>query len=244
MRESISNHASCNPSYFAEKLPTNQHWRLYQDFREVCAFLDIETTGLYSGEITTIALYDGQTIRYYVNGENLDSFPADVMDYRLLVTYNGKCFDIPFIERYFGIRLPHAHIDLRYPLRSLGLQGGLKGCERQLGIDRPGLEDVDGFVAVLLWEEYRKRKNHKALETLLAYNIQDAIALHPLIVHTHNEKVRGTPFFSTDASAIPAFPTSPFKPDPDTVDRIRSQAFGPCCLPLTRFLPDVAKRRS
>src|SRR5262245_31371302 len=67
MQESIGNHANRNPNYFTEKLPTNQHWRLYGDFQEACAFLDIETTGLSQfDEITTIALYDGRAIRYYV----------------------------------------------------------------------------------------------------------------------------------------------------------------------------------
>src|SRR5262249_37451373 len=160
------------------------------DFRDACAFVDIETTGLSRwDEITTAVLYDARSVRYYVNGDNLKDFPRDVKDYRLLVTYNGRCFDIPFIERVFRIRLPQAHIDLMYPLRSLGLKGGLKGCERQLGIGRPGLEGVDGFVAVLLWNEFRKRKDVKALETLLAYNVQDAVALHALMVHTLNEKV-------------------------------------------------------
>jgi uncharacterized protein YprB with RNaseH-like and TPR domain len=227
MQDSIGNYANRNPRYFAEKLPTSQHWRLYRDFQEVSAFLDIETTGLYGGEITTIALYDGQAIRYYVNGDNLDNFPADVMAYRLLVTYNGKSFDIPFIEQYFGIRLPHAHLDLRYPLRSLGLQGGLKGCERQLGMARPGMENVDGFVAVLLWNEYRQRNNRKALETLLAYNIQDTLALHSLVVHAHNEKANATPFAGSHSLPVPSLPEPPFKADPETVARVLREAFGP-----------------
>jgi uncharacterized protein YprB with RNaseH-like and TPR domain len=226
IQESIRNHADCNLSYFAENLPANQQWRLYGDFQGVCAFLDIETTGLYGGEITTIALYDGETIRYYVNGDNLDGFRADVEQYRLLVTYNGKSFDIPFIERYFGIRLPHAHIDLRYPLRTLGLKGGLKGCEEQLGIRRPGLEGVDGFIAVLLWEEYRKRKNLRALETLLAYNIQDAVVLHGLMVHTYNEKVKATPFSGNHSLLEPSLPVVPFKADDDTVANVRRQMIG------------------
>ena len=31
---------------------------------------------------------------------------------------------------------------------SLGFKGGLKGCERQLGLDRGNLKDIDGFFAV------------------------------------------------------------------------------------------------
>src|SRR5262249_48917100 len=131
MQESIHNHANGNPSYFAEKLPSNQHWRLYRDFQDTCAFVDIETTGLSDFDgITTMILYDGKTIRHYVNGENLDTFPADVNNYRLLVTYCGKTFDIPFIQRFFGIQVTQTHIDLRWVLWSLGLKGGLKGCER------------------------------------------------------------------------------------------------------------------
>lgn len=225
MQESIDNHANRNPNYFEQKLPTNQRWRLYGTFQDVTAFLDIETTGLHGGEITTITLYDGRTIRHYVNGDNLDSFSTDVKDYRLLVTYNGKAFDVPFIEGYFGIRLRHAHIDLMHPLRSLGLKGGLKGCERQMGIDRPGLEDVDGYVAVLLWNEYRQRKSVKALETLLAYNMQDTVSLHALMVHAYNQKVGATPFAGTHTLPMPTLPEIPFKADRDTVDRVWRQAF-------------------
>ncbi len=226
MREWVHQYEQRNAAYFAENLPTNQRWRLYWDFRDECAFVDIETTGLppWGDEITTIVLYDGRTLRHYVNGDNLDQFPKDVEAYPLLVTYNGKTFDIPFLERFFRIRLPQAHIDLRYPLRSLGLKGGLKGCERQLGISRPGLENVGGFDAVLLWQEYRTQKNIKALETLLAYNIQDTLALHALMVHTHNEKVKATPFAGSYSLPAPSLPASPFKADSETLERLCPQA--------------------
>ncbi len=162
LEESLRNYERRNGSYFAKNLESKHHWRLYRDFQDCCAFLDIETTGLFAtDEITTIVLYDGRWFRSYVNGLNLDQFPRDVQDYSLLVTYNGKQFDIPKIEAYFGIKLSQAHIDLRYPLSSLGLSGGLKGCERQLGIARPGLEEVDGLLAVHLWNDYRQRKNIK-----------------------------------------------------------------------------------
>ena len=226
LQESATNHAERNLDYFAKNLPNNQLWRLYMDFQDSCAFLDIETTGLYNADITTIALYDGQVIHTYVNGENLDCFPADIMKYRLLVTYNGKCFDLPFIERFFGIRLPQAHIDLRYPLRTLGLKGGLKGCERQLGMDRAGLDGVDGYVAVLLWNEFQHRNNARALETLLAYNIQDTLSLYTLMVHTHNAKVKATPFFASHSLTAHALPESPFDADRETVERLVGLSFG------------------
>lgn len=228
MEESIRFHKLRDARYFADRLPSNQHWRLYWEFRESCAYIDIETTGLYRefDEITTIVLYDGRTIRYYVNDKNLEEFPSDVLNYSLLVTYSGKCFDIPFIESFFGMRLPQAHIDLRYPLRSLGLVGGLKGCERQLGMGRPGLEEIESFMAVLLWDEYRKHGNIKALETLLAYNIQDTVTLHTLMVHAHNEKVKATPFAAIHSLPTPGLAEGPFKPDKETVDRLVYELYG------------------
>lgn len=145
---------SKNPKYFSDGLPPNQHWRLFSNFKNSIAYLDIETTGLYASSaiITTIAIYDGQNIKYYVNGINLNDFKTDILDYNLLVTYNGKCFDIPFIEEYFDIYLKYSHIDLRYVLHSLGYSGGLKGCEKQFSISRNDLEGVDGFFCYLSLE--------------------------------------------------------------------------------------------
>lgn len=227
IRESIGRFSCRDFDYFAGILPTNQEWRLYRELQDRCAFVDVETTGLYFPlEITTAVLYDGRTIRHFVNGHNLGDFVHAIQSYTLLVTYNGKCFDIPVIESYFRARLPRLHIDLRYPLRGLGLTGGLKGCERMLGLARPGLEEVDGFVAVLLWEEYRKHGNAKALETLLAYNIRDAVSLHALMVHAYNEKVKATPFAASHRLPTPAPPEVPFAPDADTVARVVRRSFG------------------
>ena len=91
-------------AYFTDLLPTSQQWRIFPHFSQSTAFLDIETTGLdgYSNKITTIALYDGHSIFHYVNGENLDDFREDISRNEVIVTYNGKCFDIPFIENYLG----------------------------------------------------------------------------------------------------------------------------------------------
>jgi len=222
--ESRRNLDSRNPRYFSELLPANQHWRFFPEFRDSVAYLDIETTGLgsWNNAITTIALYDGNSIRHYVNGQNLDDFVNDVKKYKILVTYNGKTFDVPFIESYFGISLNHAHIDLRYILSSLGYKGGLKYCEFQLGMDRGGLSDIDGYFAVLLWKDYQKSGNQEALETLLAYNIQDVLNLEALMVTAYNLKMKETPFYATQLPE-PELIENPFQADVRIIDRIKGE---------------------
>lgn len=224
MQESLRHLETGNPAYFSQRLPANQSWRLFRDFRHTCAYIDIETTGLGNpgDHITTIALYDGTYLRCYVHGINLDEFPRDIQKYKLLVTYNGSGFDLPFLERHFRITLDHAHIDLRYVLRSLGYSGGLKRCEQLLGIDRPGLQDVDGYVAVLLWQEYRKHKESRALETLLAYNVQDTINLEILMVEAFQRKVGETPFAAAQPLPAAARPENPYTPDADLLARALS----------------------
>lgn len=218
--------ADGDPAFFDRLLPAKESWRVFSEFREEAAYIDIETNGYVGrhGYITAISLYDGKRVRYYIRGENLDDFKEDIFGYKLLVTYNGRCFDIPFIESSMGIRLPHAHIDLRFVLRDLGFKGGLKGCERLIGIDRGGLDGVDGYFAVLLWNDFRRNKNTRALETLMAYNIQDVVNLEPLMVTAHNLKISSTPFADDYRIVMPAPPVElPFKPDTETIDKIRAR---------------------
>ncbi len=214
-----------NPSFFGNLLPSNLHWRLFPEFRDSVAYVDIETTGLdmWDNSITTIALYDGNSISYYVQGENLEHFVADVEKYKILVTYNGKCFDVRFIESYFRTKINHAHIDLRYVLKSLGYSGGLKGCEKQLGIDRGELDGVDGFFAVLLWNEFERTGDRRALQTLLAYNIEDVVNLESLMIEAYNQKLRGTPFEVSHQLELPARPEIPFKADLEMIQRVKTR---------------------
>ena len=216
-----------NHKYFSEGLPSNQLWRLFNNFRTKAAYLDIETTGLSPqfNVITTIVIYDGKNIKYYVNGDNLSDFKNDIKDYELLITYNGKCFDVPFIENFFKIKLKQSHIDLRYILNSLGYSGGLKNCEKGFSISRNDLEGVDGYFAVLLWNEYKKNHNRNALETLLAYNIEDVVNLDYLMNTSYNLKIKETPFQELLRLEIPCKPRIPFKPDTDLVKSIKKKMF-------------------
>ena len=224
LKESKNQMKSLNPNYFAKLIPAGHQWRFFPEFRNATVYLDIETTGLshYYETITTISLYDGKSIFYYVKDQNLDDFPEDIKQYKVIITYNGKSFDVPFIEKYFDIQLDQAHIDLRYILASLGYKGGLKSCETQLGFHRGDLADIDGFFAVLLWYDYLKNQNEKALETLLAYNIQDVLTLETLMVIAYNLNIKGTPFYRNSLPE-PVLPKSPFRVDMETVERIRSE---------------------
>jgi uncharacterized protein YprB with RNaseH-like and TPR domain len=210
------------PSFFTSRLAASESWRIFSDFRESIAYIDIETTGLDDfAEITTIVLYDGQSIHTYINGQNLDDFVDDIEKYQVIVSYNGKSFDVPFIERYFRIKLHHAQIDLRYILAKLGFKGGLKGCEKQLGLSRGDLDGVDGYFAVLLWQMYQQTGEERALETLLAYNIEDTVNLERLAVEAYNRNIANTPFAAQLSLPWPELPHNPHSADIKIVDRLR-----------------------
>lgn len=176
-------------SYFKTLLKPNEHWRLWNLGK--IAFVDIETTGLsrWSNQITVMGIYDGMTPHLYVNGKNLHEADAKLKEFDIVVTFNGKQFDIPFIEQHFSCTYDFIHLDLRYMLKEQGLMGGLKSIERQLGIGRDSdMQGIDGFEAVRLWYQYKKG-NQQALETLLKYNEQDIINLKPLLDHYINWKM-------------------------------------------------------
>jgi uncharacterized protein len=170
--------------WFARRLPVMEHWRLYPEFRNLTAFLDIETTGLspFQGIVTVVAVHTPGTTRSFVADDNLEELPAYLRRFKVLVTFNGLLFDVPFLEHRFPqLTVPAAHIDLRFTLRRLGLTGGLKRIEQVLGVgDRTGVEGVYGLDAVRLWEAYR-RGNPAALERLVQYNRADTVNLEPLL---------------------------------------------------------------
>jgi len=226
-RESGKQFARGNPVYFEKLLSASLGWRLFPEFRDRTVYLDIETDGLdsYYGHITTIALYNGSDVFWYVQGKNLDDFVKDIAKYQVIVTYNGKTFDVPFIESYFRTKLLQAHIDLRYVLASLGYKGGLKRCEKALGVGRGDLEGIDGAFAPLLWKEYQIRNSRAALETLLAYNIEDVVNLETLMVKAYNLKIAATPFAKTHRIELPQAPELPFSPHRQVVEKIQARLF-------------------
>jgi hypothetical protein len=172
--QSINELESKNHSFFSGLLPKNQHWRAYKHFD--AGFLDIETTGLSKerNDVTVIGLYDGECSKIFVNGHNLHLFEQEIKKYSMLVTFNGSCFDLPFLAAKFpDADFSHLHVDLRFVMRKLGFFGGLKSIEKQLGIARDDdIAEVNGLEAVRLWKRYL-RGDPDALRTLIEYNQAD-----------------------------------------------------------------------
>ena len=171
-------------SFFSDRLPSGEMWRVFDAFKEKAVYLDIETTGYMQdgADITVIGLYDGGNIQTFVNGMNMEDFETAIACYDLVITFNGASFDLPFIRNCFpGITLPAGHIDLRFALKKLGYTGGLKRIEKELEITRGNdIEGVDGFEAIRLWYAYQQG-DKKALDTLIEYNNADIVNLHPLM---------------------------------------------------------------
>lgn len=175
-------------NFFKNVLKSKEHWRLCNLGK--IAYVDIETTGLsrWSDTITVIGIYDGYHPHLYVNGKNLNEAHEKLKEFDIVVTFNGKQFDIPFIEQNFSCKYDFVHLDLRYMLKELGLQGGLKSIEWQLGINRASdLQGVDGFEAVRLWHKYQ-RGCEISLSKLLRYNQEDIINLKTLLNYYLDKK--------------------------------------------------------
>ncbi|WP_313695258.1 ribonuclease H-like domain-containing protein [Halorarum halobium] len=186
-------------AFFEDAFPSAERWRLYENFRGTACFFDIETTGLsqHRDRVTTATFHrpgtselgtcepgsrsdaGGETTTL-VRGEDLtgEAVREQFEKADLLVSFNGKRFDAPFLESSFDLTVETPHLDLMYPCRTLNLTGGLKPIERELDIGRDGPE-LTGRDAVRLWHEY-ERGDDRALETLVSYNRDDTVNLRTL----------------------------------------------------------------
>jgi uncharacterized protein YprB with RNaseH-like and TPR domain len=145
------------------------------------AYLDIETS--FSGEITILGIYfsDGRLIQLVEDDVNRDTLLDTLNPTDSIVTYNGSRFDLPVIRNKLDVDL-NTHYkchDLMYDCWKRNLYGGLKKVEAQLGIDRES-QGIDGWEAMRLWENYKKKNDQKALTILLHYNRDDVINLATL----------------------------------------------------------------
>lgn len=176
-----------NPLYFKEALPPSEMWRIYPEFKDRAAYVDIETSGY---DITVIGIYNGYEVKHFVKGFNLNRNAVlnELYKYKVLLTFNGSSFDIPMIQRALSHKLNIAHIDLRHVCGRIGLKGGLKAIEKQREIKRANeVCSMIGNDAVFCWEMYRHTGRKEYLDLLLQYNAEDVLNLKPLAEHAVKE---------------------------------------------------------
>jgi len=168
-------------------------------------FFDTETTGLGGGVGNVIFLlgharivHDSLVVTQHFlpnPGSEIalyQSFLSSV-NYKTLVTYNGKSFDWPQVKtRHTLIRdeLPNlpefGHFDLYHASRRLW-KGKLESVKlvnvekEVLGIKRDG--DIPGFLAPMLYFDFVENKNPEGIFGVLQHNETDILSLITLYIH-------------------------------------------------------------
>ena len=168
-------------------------------------FLDLETMGLFAGQplvVAGLARLDGDNtivVEQYVVRDFPDELAliAEVNEqvgtHNVIVTYNGKSFDLPFLtgrSAYYGIKLrpPKVHFDLLHFCRR-AWRDELQGCSLRsieqsiLGISRE--TDLPGELVPEFYYEYLRTGNAGFLKPIVDHNRQDVISL----VHVFSELI-------------------------------------------------------
>ncbi len=183
-------------SYFAQKFPSTDTWRLFDYFRDEAVYLDIEATGFGNeGYITVVGLFDGNDTKTMVKDINLDikRLAEMLLKYKLIITFNGSSFDLPMLAKKYPVlqnvfaQIPH--IDLRHLCAEVGLVGGLKKIERELNIKRENfwVERIHGGDAAQLWRMWQGSKDEYYLQLLIEYNEEDIVNLKRIMEHCYKE---------------------------------------------------------
>lgn len=147
-------------------------------------YLDIETTGISatSNDLTVLGALRGGEFVQLVEGISLLPSRVHALFEGVdeVVSFNGRHFDVPFLlAHYPNLRVPKNHKDLMYLGWSVGLKGGLKKLEVQLGLSR-ATDVKNGYEAVLLWQKYLRENCQSSLARLLEYNREDVVNLPAL----------------------------------------------------------------
>lgn len=184
--------------YFSKKIKKSEYYRLAISFPKDVLFLDIETTGLsqYYDHITMIGWSINNHYDYYINGiTDITNFIDVVKRAKIIVTFNGSIFDIPFIKKFFPhINFPLCHIDLRFFSKRFNLSGGQKVIEERIKFKRPkSLQNTDGYIATILWDEYKWGKK-SSLEKLIAYNFADIEGMKAILDYCIKENFKKLQF--------------------------------------------------
>lgn len=213
--------------YFEERMKNAHVWRLLPLCREGVAFLDIESTGLGfppAAHSTSIAVSMGGELFVEHEPERKRELLLKLEDEcKLIVTFNGLCFDLPFLRQEFGLPLAMPHMDLRPWFRRLGVTGGLKKLQLAFPeVPQRASMDIDGYDAVKLWRMHL-RGLPNALDTLMSYNAEDTIVLEPLAYLAWDKEREAHPHLPLPELACPQLPAIPMKVCPTVYSILRGE---------------------
>ena len=183
--------------------------------------LDTETTGLAGGTGTVafvvgLAWIDGSTLRvvqWLMTGfagerELLDRAAARIADARVLVSFNGKSFDVPLLKargRLIGRTFPFesaAHIDLLHATRRF-LHAGWPDCRlrtaeaQALRLER--VNDLPGAEAPTAWRRWLAHGDGDLLARVLDHNRADLLSLAALLALLEHPTQREAPLLHAAA---------------------------------------------
>lgn len=184
LREAQKSIQENNASFFLRELHSKEMWRLYPQFREESCFLDIEVDS--SGRAIVVGVSDYYAAKWFVAGANLERclLEQELRQFKLIITFNGSSFDLPKLQRQFGIVISVPHIDLKPLCVGLGLRGGLKEIEKQLELKRP--PHLHGN-PVELWKAFHASGDREYLDLLLEYNREDVENLRAVMEHVYKK---------------------------------------------------------
>ncbi len=174
-----------NSSFFIDKLEQKHTWRLYEEFKDEACFFDIETTGIKKKDhIIAAGIFDGLKTKTLISGINfnINTLARELKRYKIIITFNGSSFDIPFLKKRYPSLIPKIpHIDLKHACFSAGLKNNLKDIEKRLGITRnPIINKIRGGDVYRLWRMYFASGDEHYLNLLIEYNEEDAVNLQKI----------------------------------------------------------------
>ena len=217
-------------AFFARRLPKREFYRIAASFPECCAFLDIESTGLspYYDQVTLVGWSVCSRYSVLIDPAQIGQLESDLHEHSIIVTFNGSLFDLPFLAKRFKTDWSGlCHIDLRYLSKRVGLTGGQKKIELEIGLAREGsLDGVSGAEAASLWFDY-KEGDLNALRKLVRYNHADIEGMKFLFEEAIRRVV---PQVGTLASNGGLFPRSSVRfADSDGVAGANTISISPYC---------------
>lgn len=175
------------------------------DLRET-VFLDIESTGLRPSRplflVGLLHCRGGQLVlRQYLarhpreEGPLLTALARELTNYQVLITYNGKSFDMPYIENrmsHYGLnsKWQPLHIDLLWHARN-HYRGVLPNC-RLVTLEENILrqrrhDDVPGSLIPQVYRTFVQKQEPALMRGILEHNALDLISLYKLLPILHRD---------------------------------------------------------